>query len=164
MSETDEEEKRILQVLQTGDIGTVLIMKKTSLVEVCQKLDIEQEGNASELKVRIIHYYTNVKPHGTPRVVEVGFNREYQQFIAEILENVRTSTLTMHESMKIQSLDLKAIAESTTKKGAGFIKIKPYKHGDDDLDNYLSRFETLCEHLGIPMHKRSLELSTHLKG
>ena len=115
--------------------------------------------------MKIIHHFTNVTPLvAQQRVVEVGFNREYQEFIAEILDSVKRSTLSMNENMKLQTVNLKTIAESSTKKGAGFIKIEPYKHGDDDLDNYLARFETLCEHLGIPMPKRALELSTHLKG
>ena len=78
MTDAEEEAKRTLHVLQSGDIGTVLQLKKTSLIEVCQKLGIDPEGNAPELKVRIIHHFTNVTPPVAPqRVVEVGFNREY---------------------------------------------------------------------------------------
>jgi hypothetical protein len=147
MTDIEEEAKRTLHVLETGDIASVLKLRKTSLVEICQKLDIQPEGTAAELKVKFIHYYTDVKPEKVVQergYVEVGFNQEYQSFIAEILDSVKQSNLSMHENMKIQTLNLKTIAEISTKKGAGFIKIEPYKHGDDDLDNYLARFETLC--------------------
>ena len=46
MTDIDEEAKRVYHVLQTGDIGSVLQLKKTSLVEICHKLGIDHEGNA----------------------------------------------------------------------------------------------------------------------
>ena len=114
MTDIEEEAKRTLHVLQTGDIASVLQLRKSSLVEVCQKLDRHPEGNAAELKVKIIHYFTDVKQqkaHEERGYVEVGFNQEYQSFIAEILDSVKQFSLSMHENMKIKTLNLKTIVQ-----------------------------------------------------
>ena len=136
-----EEELREQHVVETGDVKTLLKLRKHSLVNICEALELPTDGVLEEIRARLLKHFTSEKP-----VIEMGLGEEFERLMRTLIEGVSVSNQNVVKAISTQSQSIITLAESSRKKGAGFVKIYAFKQGEDDLENYLARFETLCEH------------------
>ena len=137
LREKMEEELKEQHVVETGDINVLLKLRKHNLVNVCEALELSTDGVIEELRARLLKHFSAERP-----VIEMGFNRDFERLMAKLIEGVSESNHNVIKANETQSKSIITLAESSRKKGAGFVKIDAFKQGEDDLENYLARFET----------------------